>query len=297
MKVALKIFRSIVLCLFTAQACFCSSSSEQETDNKLSSSHIILKNFGAHYEYIVYLNNEPIHSAMDLSFLDWSGFPLKEGINEIRFKFMPIRELPHNKLEVRQEFILLNNNSLDFIKQIRVLLADGKQKDYSIPFAIQPILSGPNYALDGLNSISKSKIVYEIRKISINILKMFSSRDFTGLANLYYLKDDKNFYGHYPEWIYDKDNNDIEIRSINRQKDLEILVGEKLIMVKPNTSFLKRTNINGMLLFKDRKREVDFSIACLIFARIKHEWNVRGKDNIFYRVRFKSEENGVDRKN
>ena len=275
----ISLFKLIVpaMCLFVLlYLCGCNGFDKQE--KKLSymttePAKIVLKNFRELYEYTVHINDEPVHSANGLSYFSWVGYPLKEGFNNITVLYSAIVNPEHKIIPIQQELLLMENDEITINQEIDLHIDDGKDQEFVFSFNIhESSINDPVYIND-LSAINEDSLRSDLREFGLNIVEIFTKNKFVGSAFI------DNCKAEYPGWLCDPQRENIHIDAIRNKDDLEVLIGQKLALIRRNIKVSRSSNLKSLMISTHKIDEVSFSIPCLVLALVEKEWSVRGKSN------------------
>ena len=234
---------------------------------------VVLKNFRESYEYTVYINDEPVHSANGLSYFNWVGYPLKKGVNIITVVYSAIVNPEHKIIPVRQELILLEKNEVKSNQEIDLQIDDGKDQEFFFSFNIQESLINDPVYISDLSSINENSLRSDLREFGLNIVEMFTKDKFVGSGFI------DNCKAEYPEWLCDSQRENIDIDGIRNKDDLEVLIGKKLALIRRNIKLSRSSDLKSLVIATNKNYDVSFSIPCLVFALVEKDWSIRGKGN------------------
>ncbi len=232
---------------------------------------VVLKNFCENYEYSVYINDEPVHSANGLSYFSWVGYPLKKGDNNISVFYSAIINPEDKIIPVRQELLLIENDEIKSNQDIDMQIDNGRDQEYVISFNMQESsINDPRYVKD-LSSINENSLRNDLREFGLNIVRMFTKNKFVGSVQI------DNCKAEYPEWLCVLQRENIDIDGISNKDDLEVLIGKKLALVRRDIKKSRSSNLKSLMIATNRNFDASFSIPCLVFALVETEWSIRGK--------------------
>jgi hypothetical protein len=234
---------------------------------------VVLKNFRGSYEYTVFINDEPVHSANGLSYFSWVGYPLKEGVNNITVLYSTIVNPENQIFQVRQDLLLIENDQIKSNQEIDFQIDDGKEREFVFSFNIQGSLINDSVYINDLGYINETSLRNDLREFGISIVTMLTENKFTGSAFI------DNCKAEYPEWLCDQQRENIEIDGIRNKDDLEVLIGKKLALIRRNIKMSRTSNLKSLMIATNKIDDVSFSVPCLVFALVEKDWSIRGKGN------------------
>jgi hypothetical protein len=246
-----------------------------------SEASISVVNFKSGYRFTTFLNDEPLFYATGLGPLHWEGYPLKSESNEIRIEAVALGEDDSTSIYARidlespveKEIAVVRDKCQGTARLTRHFQFDVPSGSVSANLQYQPIPRD-------MRVVSN-----ELAKLSLSIISVLNSRDANRVAQLLKM-DVATVKSAYPPWYFDA-SKPATLTRVNDSKDLDVVVGQKFVMVRPSFNYQKLHPDLGLHDVKDSSTGFQISAQCFLFCRINNHWG-------FFRSGTNSVEVGTD---
>jgi hypothetical protein len=252
---------------------FVSRSMSGEFDDK---QRLAVVNYGENYLYTVYINKEPVDYGHNPSSLEWTGYPIVAGTNDVTFIANPLKENsgPVNCV------ITIGNVQNQVVERVEGLLK-GKEMKKSFAFKFDNVMQ-QKMPYERIIA-TKLGVTNELKQLVLRFSKDFANRKFDTLTQLTGM-DTKTLTIGYPAWFSDSKVH-VTATCVEKSDDLVVLVGERLAVVGPTSGFLQRNVNGGLFSVHNSKLGAIISKDSFVFCRRNNRWCVLLSDSNFVQLK------------
>lgn len=279
-----RIFR---LFLIIAVACVfinCDGKKDKEIDSsKIDTIGLVVSNFSADYQYNLSLNNEPLYYGSNMAIFSWQGYPLIKGENELKIIFKRV-SAPYEKItDIRLNIAVVDGDKVIKNESVNAQLVNGTKSEKIFRFYSEDIQNNSiNY--QKLHNIPIDNVQEDVKHFALKLIGLLAKRDFYSIEKFMDIKNGMPILTKYPKWFTEAKDSEIRIIAAKNFEDIELVVGNRLILVRPSKMFIQKGKSKDLFYVEDIKSKANISKTCVVFAKVKNNWGLLEQEGFFYRL-------------
>jgi hypothetical protein len=229
--------------------------------------HVEVRSQSVSYRITAFLNGEPILGGNGFTSIEWGGYPLKKGTNEIRLKA---------ELFEKRENTIPFFGALVGLIETRELIADIGERfgtntvlEKSYQFNVASPASGENDDCESTHILSEAQTNL-LKAAAIKMAAILGSRNLKQMKDTLKM-DAEAIQPLYPKWYFDT-HVPCETIIIAQPGDVDIVAGDKFVMAIPSLAFLRANPESAITDVKLVTTHYRLQTQCLIFCRRQNQW-------------------------
>ena len=228
-----------------------------------------ISNFSKKYEYLIFLNDEPIYSGSNMTYFHWQGFPIKNGTNKLKFIFKSIVNSSKDNIVTRLNTIIFDGGQENKSVSINIPLKQEKETEHTIYFNITKKSFNRYFIYDDLSNSPHLEIAKDIKKFTLYYVHLLTSRNFKSINKIF---KNKNISTNYPKWFVQSEDKDLKVTAVDKEDDLKVILGKQMILVVPSNKFVKKFKVKSLYSIERVKDNTKISESCYSFAKYEDKW-------------------------
>lgn len=222
---------------------------------------IVLKNYGELYEFIIFINDEPLSAGKGLSFYHFNGYPLQGGMNNLKVEFFPLDT--KESCNICFEILIMKENKPIKTESINFRLTDPK-RDYHFNFLIKNISCEEKHDIIELKKVKKFS--EEIKRTTISIVNTLITGDERKLGELFGLKNN-SIKLYFPDIFNIMQIENAKVINALEYEQLQVVHGKTLALVKADSNHVKKKKKNELFLIRIVDKDMYLYKTCFVFGR------------------------------
>jgi hypothetical protein len=261
----------------------CSINSSENAIQHNDEAKFVIVNYMDEYNYFIYLNGDPLFFSNSRAIFSWKGFPIVSGENELKLVYEKTPNYSGSEIDIRMYLTIYEGTEI--VKQINIedALNSNKVTERLIDFNAEIAQEGSIDFLP-LSNIRSERVYLEVKRLSLRLIELLRRRKFETISNMIRIKDVSEIKSKYPSWFLESDSKLLKIKSVEKDTDIDVLVGKTTALVMPKQELRQQNMTPNLLFVQNRESKASISITSMLFALTEDGWGIFGEDGQFYLV-------------